>query len=81
MASPMTKQQYDAAVMALGGKTKEREHPWEFAALKRRRALGLHGAAAQNTIASAKVLESFATANGMPQPPAAGAGGGGGGGR
>ena len=73
----MTKQQYDAAVMALGGKTKaEREHPWEFAAIKRDYAPSLHGAAKQAVIASASFIESKALARGVPRPPAMGGGGG-----
>jgi len=81
MAAPSLKEQYEAAIKALGGKGKAtRERPWEFAALKREFAAKYSGAAAQNMLASASVLEDTARQNGVPRPAAAGGGGGGGGG-
>ena len=82
-ATGSAKEQYEAAVALLGGKTKaRRDFPWQLAALKRKFAEHNHGGAKGNMIASAAVIEAEARANNVPNPAevASGSGGGGGGG-
>ena len=81
MAAPSAKEQYEAEVKLLGGKTRARkDSPWQLAALKRKYATQHSGAATLAMLASAEVIEAEARARNVPRPAALGGGGGGGGG-